>query len=220
MASLGEARNVDAGSSILERLRAAYEKHGFTFVIEPGPETLPDFLGSYRPDAIAQKQGENVIIEIMQRQRSPWEEPFADIHDRIAGHKDWKLNVVYALERPEDSIVIPVARLDTLKQQIAEVEGLRAEGHHRAAFMLAWSILEAVLNRLDETGSHHIRTAGQVVHSLAMGGHLSNEVERRLFRLSELRNRIVHGDLDAGASGQDVEQVLAAINEALVGEKQ
>ena len=218
MASLGDARNVEAGSSILERLRAAYEEHGFSFVVEPGPETLPDFLGSYRPDAIARKKGENVIIEIMRRQRSPWEEPFADLHDRIAGHKDWKLNVVYAVERPEDSIVLPVAHLDTLNLQIAEVEGLQAGGHHRAAFMLAWSVLEAVLNRLDEAGSHHIRTAGQVVHSLAMGGHLSSEVERRLFRLSELRNRIVHGDLDVSVSGENVELVLAAIKEALAGE--
>jgi len=202
------------------RLRAAYESHGFSFVDQPGPEALPEFLGQYRPDAIARKDGENVIIAIKRHQRSFLEQPFAELRRRIEGHKGWKLNVVYAVERPEDSIVIPVARLDTLKQQTAEVEGLQARGHRRAAFMLAWSILEAVLNRLDEGGSHHIRTAGQVVHTLALGGHLSNEVERSLRRLSELRNRIVHGDLDAEASGEDVEQVLAAINEALLGEKQ
>jgi hypothetical protein len=156
VASLGEAQNVETGSSILERLRAAYEKHGFSFVVEPGPETLPDFLGSYRPDAIAQKKGENVIIEIMRRQRSPWEEPFADLHDRIAGHKDWKLNVVYAVKRPEDSIVLPVAHLDTLHHQIAEVEGLQAGGHHRAAFILAWSVLEAVIGRPVKNGTRDL----------------------------------------------------------------
>jgi len=213
-----EAAPKSSGASALSR--ELWKSHGFSFVDQPGPEALPEFLGPYRPDAIARKDGENVIIAIKRHQRSFLEQPFAELHRRIEGHKDWKLNVVYAAERPEDSIVIPVARLDTLKQQIVEVEGLEAGGHHRAAFMLAWSILEAVLNRLDEAGSHHIRTAGQVVNALAMGGHLSNEVERRLFRLSELRNRIVHGDLDASASGADVEQVLMAIKEVLVGEAQ
>jgi uncharacterized protein YutE (UPF0331/DUF86 family) len=220
VASLDEAGNAENGSGILDQLRAAYEQRGFSFVVEPGSQTLPDFLGSYRPDAIAQKEGENVLIEIIRRQRSPWEQPLADVRGRIAGHKGWKLNIVYAMERPEDLIVIPIPRLDTLKQQIAEVEALEAGGHHRAAFVLSWSVLEAVLNRVKESGPHRIRTAGQVVHTLTMDGHISAATDRKLRELSDLRNRIVHGDFDADASGEDVEQVLAAINEALVEETQ
>lgn len=218
MTSLGEAGTVKSESNILDQLRAAYEQRGFSFVIQPGPEALPDFLASYRFDAIAQKEGENVIIEIIRRQRSPWEQPFKGLHDRLANHKDWKLNIIYAVEKPEDSIVIPVPRLDALKQQIAEVEALAATGHHRAAFVLSWSVLEAVLNRVRESGSHRIRPAAQVVQTLTMDGHISAETERKLRELSDLQNRIVHGDLDANASGDDVEQVLAAISEALIEE--
>jgi uncharacterized protein YutE (UPF0331/DUF86 family) len=220
VASLGEAGTAEPEAGILGRLRAAYEKQGFSFVAQPGPETLPDFLGPYRPDAIARKEGENVIIEIIRRQRLPSEQPFPDLRGRLAHHKDWKLNVIYAVEKPEDLIVIPVPRLDTLKQQIAEVEALAVTGHHRAAFVLSWSILEAALNRVNESGGHHLRTPGQVVHTLAIEGHLSDATERKLRPLSDLRNRIVHGDLDVDASGEDVEQVLAAVNETLVGEFQ
>jgi hypothetical protein len=122
VASPREDGNVATRSGILDRLRAAYEERGFSFVVKPGPETLPDFLGSYRPDAIAQKDGENVIIEIIHRQRSPGEQPLANVHEMIAGHKDWNLNIIYAVEKPEDLIVIPVPRLETLKQQVVEVE--------------------------------------------------------------------------------------------------
>jgi uncharacterized protein YutE (UPF0331/DUF86 family) len=220
VASLDEAGNVKTRSGILDRLRADYEERGFSFVVAPGAESLPDFLGSYRPDAIAQKEGENVIIEIIRQQHSPGEQPLADLREGLANHKDWKLNIIYARERPEDLIVIPVPRLDMLKQQIAEVETLEATGHHRAAFVLSWSVLEAVLNRVKESGPHRIRAAGQVVQTLTMDGHIGAATERKLRELSDLRNRIVHGDLDADASGEDVEQVLAAIDEALVGEKQ
>jgi len=218
VASLGEAGTAEREAGILGRLRATYEKQGFSFVAQPGPETLPDFLGPYRPDAIARKEGENIIIEIIRRQRSPSEQPFPDLRGRLAAHKDWKLNIVYAMEKPEDLIDIPVPTLDTLKQQIAEVEALAATGHHRAAFVLSWSVLEAALNRVHESGAHKIRTPAQVVQTLEMEGHLGPATGRTLRGLSELRNRIVHGDFDADASGEDVEQVLAAIHETLMEE--
>ena len=48
-----------------------------------------------------------------------------------------------------------------------------------------------------------------------MGGHLSPIAEQTLKGLAELRNRMVHGDLTANACVEDVNQVLAAVNEAL-----
>jgi len=220
MASWGSPSNEELETGIMGRLRAAYESRGFSFVDQPGPEVLPEFVAPYRPDAIARKDGENVIIAIKRHQRSFLEQPFAELHRKVAEHKDWKLNIIYAVEKPEDSIVIPVPRLDTLKQQIAEVEALAAAGHHRAAFVLSWSVLEAVLNRVKESGSHPIRPAAQVVQTLTMDGHISAASGRKLRELSDLESRIVHGDLEVDASGEDVEQVLAAINEALVEESQ
>ncbi len=216
MVSSGQAWDPDTEARILDRLKAAYEQRGFSFVVRPQPESLPAFLGQYQPDAIAKKDGETVIIEVKSRETSSAEQGLAEIRRRIADHKDWKLNVVYATERQEASVVIPVAGLEALKQQVTEVKNLEATGHVRAAFILSWSLLEAALNRLNGDPANHLRSPGQVVQSLAMGGHLSKTAERNLRGLSDLRNRIVHGDLDANASGEDVEQVLAAINETLV----
>lgn len=216
MAPLGQAWNAETGSGVLDRLRTAYEKRGFSFVAQPQPEMLPPFISPYRPDAIAQKPGENVIIAVKRHQSSSPEQHFGEIRSRIAGHPDWKLNVVYAVEKPEDAIVIPVASLNTLKQRIAEVGALKATNHHRAPFILAWSILEAAVNRLNQPATGHLRSPGQLVQSLAMEGHLGKEAELILRQLANLRNRIVHGDLEANASEEDVGHVLAAINETLV----
>jgi len=214
--SSNPARHPETESTVLERLRAAYEQQGFSFVVQPRPDTLPAFLGPYCPDAIARKDGENVIIEVKQRQNSSQEMMLGEIRRRIADHKGWKLNVIYATERRDASVAIPAPRLEILQQQVAEVEQLVATGHVRAAFILSWSLLEAALNRLNGDDADRLRNPGQVVQSLAMGGYIGKTAERNLRILSDLRNRIVHGDLDANASGEDVKQVLAAINETLV----
>lgn len=216
MVSSNPARHPETESTVLERLRAAYEQQGFSFVVQPRPDTLPAFLGPYCPDAIARKDGENVIIEVKQRQNSSQEMMLGEIRRRIADHKGWKLNVIYATERRDASVAIPAPRLEILQQQVAEVEQLVATGHVRAAFILSWSLLEAALNRLNGDDADRLRNPGQVVQSLAMGGYIGKTAERNLRILSDLRNRIVHGDLDANASGEDVKQVLAAINETLV----
>jgi uncharacterized protein YutE (UPF0331/DUF86 family) len=216
MVSPGYAWAPDNEAKVLERLRDAYEQQGFLFIVHPEADSLPAFLDRCRPDAIAMKDGQSVIVEVKSGQNSSSEQKIAEIRRRIAGQNGWKLNVVYASERPEDSIVIPVAHLEMLRQQVAEVTDLRAAGHLRAAFILSWSLLEAALNWLNGDAANHLRTPGQLVQSLAMGGYIGKTAERNLRGLSDLRNRIVHGDLDAEVSGEDVNQILVAIDEILV----
>jgi uncharacterized protein YutE (UPF0331/DUF86 family) len=99
--------------------------------------------------------------------------------------------------------------------RINEVELLLAGGNVRAAFVAAWSLLEAALNSALPNADKRPRTPGTVVQTLAMDGLISEELEQSLRPLVETRNRVVHGDLTVEPSSADVNVVLSAVKAAI-----
>jgi uncharacterized protein YutE (UPF0331/DUF86 family) len=96
------------------------------------------------------------------------------------------------------------------------VTALDAGGHHRAAFLMAWPLLEAaLLHALSDDATGGARTSGAVVQALAMNGFIQPETEHRMRPLVDLRNKVAHGDLSAEPTAEDVQLVLAAIEETL-----
>ena len=220
MAALSWLSNQETEADMLERLRAAYEQQGYVFVVQPTQEKLPSFLGSHQPDAIASKGDLNIVIEVKSRRTRASDILLSDLQNRIAPHKNWKLDVIFVSEKQESLTAIPAPHPELIRQGILEVEELLTTSHARVAFMLAWSLLEAAHNRVSEGEVSHSRSPGQVIQSLAMRGFIGTAAERSLRSLSDLHNRIVHGDLGADVSSDNVEQVLSAINETLALEAQ
>jgi hypothetical protein len=206
----------------LERLRTRYEDEGFTFTAPPETRALPDFLGSYVPDALAQKPGHHVAIEVKRRPSPSTERALKDIRRLFEGHPDWQLHVFFMGTDPLQSVTIPAAAPGNIRDGIDQVRSLAGLGHRRPAFVLAWSLLEAALVavlmvRMSREGgeSRRPRTPGTVVQTLAMNGYVGPDVEQRLRNLIDLRNRIVHGDLTAAPSAEDIELVLSAVEQTL-----
>jgi len=206
---------IEAKREFLEALRARYEKEGFTFTTYPYAAKLPDFLGSYVPDALAQKPGHNVAIEVKSQKTPSTDRTLRNIRRLFDGRSDWQFRVVFMGTDPLQSLTIPTAGSDTVRTRVKEVRALIAEGHLRPAFLMAWTLLEAALRTHYGEGTSRPRTPGTVVQTLAMNGYIEPEVENRLRTLIVLRNRIAHGDLDAEPATPDIEQVLSAIEETL-----
>jgi uncharacterized protein YutE (UPF0331/DUF86 family) len=199
----------------LSDLGRQYTDKGYAFIVHPGPENLPPFLGSYTPDAIALKPGANVAIEVLQRPRSADRRPLTELRQLFDGHNDWQFVVSHMGSDPLQRLTIPAASLADMQRQMEDVEALAAQGQHRAAFVMAWSLLEAALHRI-ESDRRKPLMPGTVVQSLAMLGYIEPENEQRIRPLVELRNRVVHGDLGAEPTADDIEAVLSAVQDALV----
>lgn len=216
MGSPTQSWPAEAEKRLLSDLRRQYTDRGYAFIIEPGPENLPPFLGSYRPDAIALKPGANVAIEVLQRPRPATERPLTELRRLFDGHDDWEFVINHLGSDPLQRLIIPAASLADISRQMADVRMLAAQGQHRAAFVMAWSLLEAALHRIDSDGRKQPLMPGTVVQTLAMLGYIEPGLEQRIHPLIDLRNRVVHGDLGAEPSRDDVEAVLSAVQEALV----
>ncbi|MFO1163507.1 MAG: hypothetical protein U1E60_32050 [Reyranellaceae bacterium] len=208
----------EAEREFLAGLRAQFVDQGFTFVVDPPVHELPAFLGSYRPDAIAQKPGANIAIEVMRRPNAGAERPLTEIRRLFEGQPDWKLVVTDMGRDPLKTLTIPAFSIPEIRRRVEETRALTAQGQPRAAFVMAWSLLEAALHRIDSEKQARPCTPGTVVQTLAMLGHIDPAIERRVRPLIGLRNRIVHGDLHAEPSADDVHLVLSAVEQALTSE--
>jgi uncharacterized protein YutE (UPF0331/DUF86 family) len=218
MTSSAQSWQHDLEVQFLERLRARYAEQGFSFIIHPTPAQLPDFFGTYRPDAIAQKPGINIAIEVKRRPTPEVQRSLQEIRRLFDRHPEWQFTVSYMGSDPLLSLAIPVASPAAIRSGIGEVKTLLEQGQRRAAFIMAWSLLEAALHRLDNETGTRPRTPGTVIQTLAMLGYFDPETERRIRPLIEVRNRIVHGDLQAEPPAEAVQQLLSAITETLKGE--
>ncbi|MDP3896472.1 MAG: hypothetical protein Q8Q62_07335 [Mesorhizobium sp.] len=205
----------EAETSYLESMRSHYEESGYTFIVHPQSTQLPEFLAGYLPDAIACRPGENIAIELKSR-ASANQQSLQRIGKLFEGRPDWKLTVAYMGNAAIDAHILPVLSRPTVLEQVEDVELLMEQGNLRAAFMLAWSLLEAALNSVRPNLHKQPRTPGTVVQTLAMDGLISEQSDRSLRSLVELRNRVVHGDLTAEPTRADVQTVLEAVRAVLV----
>lgn len=84
-------------------------------------------------------------------------------------------------------------------------------GHFTAAFLLAWSALEAVARRAFAPRLAKPQSAGSIIEMLAYGGFLSPSEADHVRPLASLRNRIVHGDLSARVDRDQVREFIALV---------
>jgi uncharacterized protein YutE (UPF0331/DUF86 family) len=202
-------------AQFIESLRARYEAAGFSFTAHPERKQIPKFLGTYLPDALAQKQGHNLVIEVKRRRSSSTENTLRKIRRLFEGQSDWQLHVVYMGSDPTQSVTLRPPSPAAVRNRMKEVRNLVAQGDRRSAFVMSWALLEAAFRALSIETASSPRTPGTVVQSLATNGYIEPELERRLRDLIYTRNRIVHGDLDLEPATEDVELVLSGVEKAL-----
>ncbi|PXW65260.1 hypothetical protein [Methylobacterium sp. B4] len=205
----------DAERQFIDTLRRRFEEEGFAFTAEPDPKQLPSFLGSYVPDALAQKAGSNIVIEVKQQPSLTSQRALSDIKRRFDGQPDWQFRVFYRGSDPHSADTIAPVAPDVVRRAVEDVRRLTTQGDRRAAFIMGWSLLEAALRARRDGAESQARMPGTVVQTLAMDGMIEPETERRLRHLVPLRNRLVHGDLAFEPTAGDVETILTTVDEVL-----
>src|SRR5487761_2299947 len=157
-------------AAILEQLRDRYEAEGYQFFAEPGRELTPAFLGAIRPDAIAIKPGDRVIIEVKLREPSPHEEArLTEIARLVASQPGWRF-IVLVEATPAGALRVRPSTRSDIARHFEEASALAAAGHVRAAFILGWAVLEAVARAAGPDARDRPLTPMQTIQELAMLG--------------------------------------------------
>lgn len=206
-------------AAILDRLKDRYEQQGYQFFAHPGPELIPAFLGGFRPDAIALKPGDRLIIEVKLKQPPVnAEKHLAEIARKVAMQSGWRFTVLVEDESPEGGVRVRRSTAAEIGRQLAEVAALAQAGHARAAFILAWAVLEAAARASCPTLTDRPLTPMQTIQELAMQGVIEEAAADRLRDMLAARNAVAHGDFSVAVEPAAVRfliDLIAGLHPAL-----
>ena len=134
----------------LQEVAQEYRARGYEVVVGPGGDQLPESLVPYRPDLLARRGDERVVVEV-KSWASPGQGPkLEDLARAVKAQPGWRFDVVLtdpeALRLPDGG-----ARAwdeEDVAHGLAEVDALLGAGHTEPALLLAWSATEATLRLL------------------------------------------------------------------------
>jgi uncharacterized protein YutE (UPF0331/DUF86 family) len=176
-----------------------YAQQGYRVSVEPSARDLPEFLRTLAPDLIAQREGENIVVEI--KTSSPTSFETIERLTRALEHRaGWKLQVVYAdLPDPEWH---PPSKLPEIKDLLARLDLIGSsyeEDQRRLEFLLLWSTIEAAaryrLAALKVPPTRRI-SSSTLLKMLLTEGMIEDDDFAVLRRGLAVRNAIAHGFLN------------------------
>lgn len=191
-------RVTDREHQRLLEIAREYRRQGYEVTLTPTPDQLPDFLAPFRLDMVAYHPKEKVIVEV-RSQESLTEPPELDaIAQAVQNRGDWRFELVVTNPKEQNRLQTKEAGLlgqTDIDYRLQEVRYLATQEYGEAAFLLAWSVLEAVLRRLAQ--SQHIDlaqdTSPYLLKSLFAYGLLNQEQYQMLQKGLQTRTLLVHG---------------------------
>jgi uncharacterized protein YutE (UPF0331/DUF86 family) len=194
MTSLVRARSE---AKAAEQLADDYRAKGYDVIVEPRREQLPEVLAQFRPDLLARRGDETVLLQVKSRNtlgRPPGIQELAQAVQRLPG---WRFELVLAppdLPYPVPEGIEPWDQR-AVASAIEEAEALVRSGHFAAALLVAWAAAEACLRLLagkERIPSDHA-DAAHLLAALATSAVISREQYHSLRAAMELRNAVAHG---------------------------
>ena len=195
--------------AILDRVRAQLEAERYEVILQPSPLSLPDFLQDLRPDGVAHRGDKHIVIEIVSRALKT-EARIRMLRHALTNQEGWQLRVIWTSghtvpRSPE------IPSHSSIRATLEEIDSLMETGHLRPALLLAWASLEALGRTLIPSALEKPQTPRRLVEYLAEGGYLDRAEASYLRRLSEGRNRLIHGDLDTDVTRDEVREMIGVL---------
>jgi hypothetical protein len=117
------------------------EEEGYEVFIQPQPPILPSFLKDFRPDAIARRNGKNLVIEVVKTLEGR-DKALAALASSIRARPGWEMRVI-VVNPATRTTTLTKQSIDAVQRSLDEVSKLIESGHYRAALLMAWSTFEA-----------------------------------------------------------------------------
>ena len=177
-------------SMIERRIADKYKSRGYEVLIEPNSTQMPFQIPGYRPDLIATRGDEKLIIEVKRNFASLPLERFQEISRNISEHPGWKFVIVNLSE--EDSFTPDSDSGESWRQLLVDAAAVARSDFPSYAMIPIWNAYEAFLRSRASTAPEY-KSAASLLNYLVSLGEISNDEFEAARRLSQLRNEVVHG---------------------------
>jgi uncharacterized protein YutE (UPF0331/DUF86 family) len=204
-----------AEAAVMEKLVPELEADGFQVFPHPDKLLVPPFLGPYSPDVIALRDDRKLAIEIADR-KGMAEHRVQELTRLFQDRPEWEFRIIWINSLPAEDGLVPQT-ISGIESTVREVEELIDASHHRAAFLLSWAALEAFGRAILEEKFKRPQTPGRLIEVMANEGVVTPDEAASLRQLSELRNKLVHGELDAQVTDDETRRMTELLK-SLIGE--
>jgi hypothetical protein len=181
----------------LEEVAADYKQKGYSILVQPKADKLPDFLADFQPDLIAQNEKENVVVEIKTHASLVGAKYLEALAQVISNTSGWRFELV--VTNPEEDFIAeetnaPLIESDSAKR-LEEARNLLKSGYYDAALLIGWSAVEGILRELGEREKLVFEKKGPayLIKNLAFLGILNDQDYDSLWNMLKARNVIAHG---------------------------
>ena len=191
----------EARTEKLRGLARQYQAQGYIVYFESLPEGAPDPIRGFRPDLIARRGDEVIVVEV-KNSRDVEDARLDELAERISNIRNWRLELVWLGDTPAQ----PLSH-EQLAALVREAHSVRDLGHLSSALLLGWAAAEAILDSmLTNASSESVGKSAKIkVSSAESLGLISKRQFDALMESVELRNRVAHGrSIDAPAEVVDL----------------
>lgn len=215
MSPSAEARHTDRVRQVADE----YARRGYSVRIEPPPRELPFDLGRYRPDLVASRDGENLVIEVKADVRGLSVERYRDIAQEVAAHEGWRFLLVTDDDVRAGGTFGSSAELpgwDVIRRRAGRARDIKNSGDAEAAYLIAWSALEGLLRRRAAQAAipvDRLPVVPLAKHLYSQGELSAEELDETLATLAT-RNRLVHG-FESSTTAADTDRLDALLRRLL-----
>ncbi len=192
----------------IEKLREDYQLDGFEIL----PENRSFSVGGYVPDLVARKDDRIVLIEVKTRRTPSIENHLERLKDKIEAETGYEMHIYYlnGMELPKGPKIQTNASIDTV---LDEAQRASSNGQCRAAFLIAWAALEAASRRIFPEKLGGSQTPGRIVSILSEEGIITPSQATELRTFAQMRNTLVHGELNVAIRQDDVSLMLERVKQ-------
>ena len=177
---------------VLNEVAQEYEREGYSVAVEPDSRDLPGWLEGLRPDLVAQREGESVVVEVVTRRSAQAGERAKRLGETVRRQDGWRFDFVLRLRERAGEKPMSVPEVEA---RLAAAEAV-ADDDPAAGLLLAWTAAEWALRQaLGEAGfaPDDAFTPHRIVKEAYSRTELTERTYGALRRLADRRDAIVHG---------------------------
>ena len=181
----------------IERIAEEYRSRGYEVLVEPAGPDLPSFLGDHRPDLIARRGEERLVIELKPSPSEGEPDQVRGLAERIEREPGWKFVLIATSPAEELLPGEPLRLLSTagVEQHLQGARLLLGEGQHAAALLLAWAAVEGQLRAIAKEEKIPLPRpdTSTLLRQLVSLGLIDREQHRLLTDAYKARSAAAHG---------------------------
>jgi hypothetical protein len=171
------------------QIAASYRKQGYRVTAPAAPDALPAFLEDCHPDLIAEKDGDNVVIEVKPARALKGTNDLVRLAERVAAQPGWRLELVALKSQDDDEALLAPDWLGQMLQPATPGANEVTSAIYLVEVLTYLLLGVALRNNLRLRD----KSPERVAHELAFAGVIDETCLARIRNILAWRNSLMHG---------------------------